>query len=108
MDDELVFDVYVQITDPPWKVVHEAVDSRVSVVIGGPPSEPPPRSLLQLWFKDPEEAVQLGRDLITESMKLAAQLQASESDTADSGPGSVEDYPVPGKKPNTVELGDES
>jgi hypothetical protein len=53
MDGRLSFDVYVEITDPPWQVEHESFENRVSVVIVGPPGGPPPTNLLQLWFKEP-------------------------------------------------------
>jgi hypothetical protein len=107
MDDRLWFDVYAVITDPPWRVEHEAYESRVSVTIGNP-GKSPPVNMLQLWFKDPTTAVALGRELTTAGMRLTAQLRTPLPDSADSGQnGSFEEHPAPGKKPNIVELGEE-
>jgi hypothetical protein len=107
MDGRLSFDVYAQITDPPWQVMHEAYDWRVSVVIGGPPHEPAPINLLQLWFKDPDVVMSLGRELVTAGIKLAAQLGTPLPDPTSSDPDSSEECSVPDKKANVVELGDQ-
>jgi len=56
MDTHLFFDVYAEITNPRCRVEHDAHDRRVSVAIGGSPHESP-TNLLQLWFKEPDAAI---------------------------------------------------
>lgn len=82
MNGRLTFDVYAKITDPLCRVTHEAHDNHVSVVVGGTQSEIPV-NLLQLWFKEPDTVIRLGRDLISAGMQLAAQ-------RANSLPGSAQ------------------
>lgn len=107
MDGRLSFEVYAVITDPPWRVEHEAHDSRVSVVIDSPENETSPINLLQLWFKNPDTVVALGRELTTAGMRLAAQLRTSSPDSADFGQDSFEECPAPDKNPNMVESGEQ-
>lgn len=78
MDDRLWFDVFAVMTDPPWRVEHEAYERRVSVVIGHLPGE---SSSISLWFKDPDVVVTLGRELTTAGTRLAAQLRTPRPDS---------------------------
>jgi hypothetical protein len=107
VDDLLAIDVYAVITDPPWRVEHEAYESRVSVVIGSE-NESSPANLLQLWFKDPDIVMALGRELTTAGMRLAAQLRTPLPDSADAGQHAAsEEYPMPATKPGNVESGED-
>lgn len=86
MDDRLSFDVYAEIANPRCCVEHDAHDRRVSVVIGGSPHESP-TNLLQLWFKEPDAAIKLGRKLISAGMRLGAQLSGAVA--TDESPNSI-------------------
>jgi hypothetical protein len=88
MDDRLSFDVYAEITNPRCRVEHDPHDRRVAVAIGGSPRESP-TNLLQLWFKEPDTAIKLGRKLISAGMRLDAQLSAARVSTE--VPGSDEE-----------------
>lgn len=88
MDNPLSFDVYAEITSPRCRVEHDAHDRRVSVLIGGSPRESP-TNLLQLWFKEPDAAIKLGRKLISAGMRLGAQLSGAQANSE--VPGSDED-----------------
>lgn len=101
MDGRLSFDVYAEITDPHWRVAHQPYDYRVSAVIGGPPGESPPINLLQLWFKEPDTVIELGRELVTAGVRLKAQL-ANRVPSVAGGPDAAEVYPVPEKKSDVV------
>ena len=80
MDTDLSFDVYAEIANPRCRVEHDAHDRRVSVAIGGSPHESP-ANLLQLWFKEPDAAIKLGRKLISAGMRLNAQLSGARANT---------------------------
>ena len=96
MDGRLSYDVYALITDPRWRVEHEAYDKRVSVVIGGPENESPPINLLQLRFKEPAAAVSLGQELMTAGMRLAAQLRTPIPEVANSNQNVPDEHPKGG------------
>ncbi len=107
MSEWLTFDVYAEISDPPCRVMHEAYESRVSVVVGEPLSESTPDNLLTLFFTNPETVLAWGRELTSAGMRLAAQLETTLPDHPDSGEvGTSEEYPVPNKKLNGAESGD--
>jgi hypothetical protein len=44
-----------------------------------------PANLLQLWFKEPDAAIKLGRKLISAAMRLGAQLSGAQADAEMSG-----------------------
>jgi hypothetical protein len=71
MDDRLSFDVYAKITNPSCRVKLDVLDSWVSVVVGGS-RHGSTGNTLQLWFKEPETVVDLGRELISAGLELAA------------------------------------
>lgn len=107
MDGRLSVDISAVIADPPCRVEHEEYDCRVSVIIGSPQSGPPPINLLQLWFKNPATVLELGRELTSAGMRLAAQLATTPPESADSGQVSdPEEYPVPNKKHRSLEPGE--
>lgn len=81
MNGRLSFDVYVDITDPPCRVTHDAHDNCVSMTIGGAQHEIQ-INLLQLWFKEPDTVLKLGRDLISAAMRLAAQKAGTQATSA--------------------------
>lgn len=73
MDNRLSFDVYAKFTDPSCRVELDALDSWVQVVVGGSAIIGPPTNMLQLWFKEPETVVALGKELISAGAALAEQ-----------------------------------
>jgi hypothetical protein len=94
--DELWFDVFGVISgDPSCRVEYEALESRVSVVIGDPPGE---SSSISFWLKNPDTVVSLGRELVGAGMRLKAGLRTSASAVADLSQG---------EKPDGIESGEE-
>lgn len=97
------FEIYIGVADPHCRVLHEAYDRRVSVLLGGPRTAQRPVNLLYVWFTDPALVVDVGQRLITAGMRLAAQLGDARPGDQDSG-GSTsscecEGYPVQERNP---------
>jgi hypothetical protein len=107
MDDRLSFEVSAEITDPRWRVTHEAYDQCVLVVLGTAGREAKEGNVLQLWFREPATVVDLGNKLVTAGMRLTAQLAGAlpAAEDTEEAPASdaSEEYPVPEQNPDAGE-----
>jgi hypothetical protein len=107
MDDRLSFEVSAEITDPRWRVTHEAYDKCVLVVLGTAGREAKEGNVMQLWFREPATVVDLGNKLVTAGMRLTAQLAGALPAAEDTGEpaasGASEEYPVLEQNPAAEE-----
>jgi hypothetical protein len=72
----IVFDTYVEITDPDIRVDHQESDRRVVARIG-PPRSNNPTTNLTLFFKDPESVIAFAEALKVGGMRLKVQCERS-------------------------------
>jgi len=75
----------------------------VLVVMGTPGREATEGDVLQLWFREPDTVVDLGKSLTTAGMRLTAQLRDTRPEVEDSEDSTVSgasvEYPLPDRKP---------
>jgi hypothetical protein len=73
---DIVFDTYVEMTNPTIRVDHQESDRRVVARIG-PPRSNVPTTNLTLFFKDPDSVITFAEALRTEGIRFKVQCERS-------------------------------
>lgn len=92
MDGRLSFDVYADFRDPHFRVDFGVESDAVQVVFGGPSICDEPNNMLNLWFRNPNTVIDLGKELILAGTQFLLKRKESAEDDTDTD---TEVYPVP-------------